>query len=72
MKTERELNLTEGINLLHADVTQQGRSPVKTACSYKGVSAPSKASSPGACMMDPPDLLPSLEYCCAAQGQLAV
>lgn len=28
MKTEEELNLTEEINLLHAGVTQQGRSPV--------------------------------------------
>lgn len=37
-----------------------------------GISAPSKASSPDACVMDPPPPLPSLEYCCPAQGQLAV
>ena len=39
-------------------------------CLYKWVSTPSKASSPDACMMDPPPLLPSLEYCCPAPGQL--
>lgn len=32
MKTEKELNLTEEINLLHPDVTQQGRTPVSQNC----------------------------------------
>lgn len=37
---------------------------------YKWVSAPSKTSPPDACMMNPPPLLPSLEYCCPGAGQL--
>lgn len=32
MKTEKEQNLTEEINLLHADVAQQGRGPVGQNC----------------------------------------